>query len=299
MSGISPDITPVRPDRIDEVLDLIAGEQAHPDRGTTMLGDTRDGIAAELGDVEPDWTQSVRTARENGRLVGAVVGDWDTELGRAWILGPWVRGGDEAWDRWARPLVESVLEQLPENVGDWEMAADVSHVRMARLGADFGLTPTETSHIYSVDAATVASWAGPTSDVRPGVAADREAIRPLHDSEFPASYATVEHLLPDSPDGKYDVLVAMDGPTLLGYAAGRVQADGEGYLDFIAVADVARGRGTGRDLMAAICRPLISASTTGQVHLTVQDKRTPAQRMYESLGFRRSLSIVGYRRTSG
>ena len=91
----------------------------------------------------------------------------------------------------------------------------------------------------------------------------------------------------------------MDGPILLGYAAGRVQPDGEGYLDFIAVADAARGRGTGKDLMTAICRQVIAASTTGKLHLTVQDHRAPARRMYESLGFTRSLSIVGYRHKSG
>jgi ribosomal protein S18 acetylase RimI-like enzyme len=292
-------ITPVEPHEVEEALDLIAAEQAHPDRGTTMLGETRDGVAAELGDVEPSWTASLRVARDEGRLVGAVVGDWDTELGRAWILGPWVVGGDDEWNRWARPLVESVLEQLPDNVGDWELAADVSHVRMAQLGAELGLTPSEISHVYSVTAATVETWPPPAGEVRPGTRADLEAIRPLHDREFPASYATVEHLLPEPPDGKYDVMVATDGPTFLGYAAGRVQADGEGYLDFIAVSDAARGRGTGRDLMTAICRPVVAAATTGQLHLTVQDKRAPARRMYESLGFQRSLSIVGYRHHEG
>jgi ribosomal protein S18 acetylase RimI-like enzyme len=296
-------ITPVRADELDAVLDLIAAEQAHPDRGTTMLGETRDGIAAELGDVEPDWTASVRVARKDGRpdgdVVGAVVGDWDEELGRAWVLGPWVSGGDEEWRRWARPLVESVLEQLPGSVGDWELAADVSHVRMAELGAGLGLSPSEVNHVYTVDEAALATWPEPAHDVRAATPADLELIRPLHDREFPASYATAEHLVPDPPDGKYQVVVAVDGSTLLGYAAGRVQADGEGYLDFIAVSDAARGRGTGKDLMSALCRPVIAASTTRKLHLTVQDHRAPARRMYESLGFQRSLSIVGYRHKSG
>jgi hypothetical protein len=51
--------------------------------------------------------------------------------------------------------------------------------------------------------------------------------------------------------------------------------------------------------MVAVCRPVIAASTTGKLHLTVQDHRSPARRLYESLGFRRSLSIVGYRHKSG
>ena len=38
-------ITAVAPEDRDAVLDLIAAEQAHPDRGTTMLGEERAGIA--------------------------------------------------------------------------------------------------------------------------------------------------------------------------------------------------------------------------------------------------------------
>ncbi len=109
-----------------------------------------------------------------------------------------------------------------------------------------------------MDAATVGTWPEPSGEVRTATHADVETIRPLHDREFPASYATAEHLVPETPDGKFQVVVAADGPQLLGYAAGRVQPDGEGYLDFIAVADVARGRGVGRDLMAAVCRPVIA-----------------------------------------
>jgi hypothetical protein len=92
-------ITPLRSDEVDQALDLIAAEQADPSRGTTMLGDTREGIAAELGEVSPDWRVTARAVRENGRIVGAVVGDWDAEVGRAWILGPWVAGDDDAWLR--------------------------------------------------------------------------------------------------------------------------------------------------------------------------------------------------------
>ncbi len=296
VTSAQPTIEPVPTADLDEVLDLIAAEQAHPDRGTTMLGETRDGIAAELDDLEPDWRGSVRAVREEGRLVAAVLGDWDAELGRAWIHGPWVAGGDaELWARWSRPLVDAVLAQLPDGIDDWELAADASHVLMASLGADLGLSPSEANHVYTVEAAAVAGWPDPSGEVRPAGVADRDAVRPLHDQEFPATYAPVETLLPDPPDGKYVVVVATDGGRLLGYAAGRVQADGEGYLDFIAVSDDARGRGTGRDLMAAVCRPVIDASTTGKLHLTVQDHRVPARRLYESLGFVPSLAIVGYR----
>ena len=96
------------------------------------------------------------------------------------------------------------------------------------------------------------------------------------------------------------MLLAEEGSRFLGYAAGRVQPDGAGYLDYLAVPDAARGHGAGRDLLVAIGRYLVDAAPHHDVNLTVQDHRAPARRLYESLGFELQLSIVGYERpTSG
>ena len=149
--------------------------------------------------------------------------------------------------------------------------------------------------MYAASAAAAAGWPDPVLTIRPATAADRETIRPLHDQEFPATYAGLERLLPDEPDGKFHVLVAEEGSRFLGYAAGRVQPDGDGYLDYLAVPDAARGHGAGRDLLVAIGRYLVDAAPHHDVNLTVQDHRTPARRLYESLGFELQLSIVGYR----
>ncbi len=290
------DVAPVEADDLDAVLDLIAAEQAEPARGTTMLGDTRDGIAAELGEVEPDWTATVRAAREDGRVVGAVVVDRDDEAGRAWIQGPWVAGGDDVWARWARPLLDAALEQLPAGTERVEMNGDVANVRMAALASELGWTTSEVSHVFVAGAGAAESWPDPGVKIREATAAERETIRPLHDQEFPATYAPVDRLLPDEPDDKFHVIVAEDGERFLGYAAGNVQPDGAGYLDYLAVSDAARGHGAGRDLLVAISRWLVDTAPKSDVNLTVQDHRTPARRLYESLGFTRQLSIVGYSR---
>ncbi len=292
---IDPVIDQPSADELDAVLDLIAAEQAQASRGTTYLGDTRDGIRAELEGLEPGWAATVRVVREDGELVGAVVGEWDTSIGRAWVMGPWVAGDESAWQRHARPLVEAALAQLPAGVEDRELAGEVANTRLAGLAADLGWPAGEVNHVFVADAQAAAGWPDPLVTTREATAADRETIRPLHDQEFPASYADVERLLPDEPDGKFWVHIAEDGPLFLGYAAGRVQPDGDGYLDFIAVPDVARGRGSGRDLLVSIGRRLVEAAPHHNVNLTVQDHRLPARRLYESLGFRLDLSMVGYR----
>jgi ribosomal protein S18 acetylase RimI-like enzyme len=289
-------ITPVPADALDEVLDLVAGQQADPSRGTTMLGDERDGIAAELDDLEPPWGSTIRVVREEGRAVAASLVEWDEENARAWVFGPWVVGGDDDWARWARPLVEVALAQLPAGIERVELAGEVANVRMAALAEELGWTASEVNHVYAASATAAAGWHDPVTTIRPATAADRETIRAVHDQEFPATYATMERLLPDEPDGKFHVLIAEDGPRFLGYAAGRVQPDGDGYLDYLAVPDAARGHGAGRDLLVAIGRYLVDVAPHHDVNLTVQDHRTPARRLYESLGFELHLSIVGYSR---
>ena len=259
-----------------------------------MLGEEREGVAAELADLAPGWGSTVRVAREDGRVVAASLVEWDEETARAWVFGPWVAGGDEAWARWARPLLDAALEQLPAGIDRVELAGDVTNVRMAALADELGWEASEVSHVFAAAAAAASGWPDPVLTIRPATAADRETIRPLHDQEFPATYARVERLLPDEPDGKFHVLVAEEGSRFLGYAAGRVQPDGAGYLDYLAVPDAARGRGAGRDLPVAIGRYLVDAAPHHDVNLTVQDHRTPARRLYESLGFTLQLSIVGY-----
>jgi ribosomal protein S18 acetylase RimI-like enzyme len=293
---MSEPITVVDAHELDSVLDLIAGEQASLARGTTMLGEEREGVAAELDELEPGWRQTVRVAREGGRVVGASLVEWDVESARAWIFGPWVPGDDDAWARWARPLLEAGLAQLPPGTDRVELGGDVSNVRMAALAAELGWSTSEVSHVFSADGRSAASWPEPSVSIRQATAEDRETIRPLHDQEFPATYASVERLLPADGGGKFQVLVAEDGPRFLGYAAGQVHPDGEGYLDYLAVSDAARGHGAGRDLLVAIGRWLVANAPKHDVHLSVQDHRTPARRLYESLGFTRQLSMVGYAR---
>ena len=55
------------------------------------------------------------------------------------------------------------------------------------------------------------------------------------------------------------VRYAEDG-RFLGYGAGRVQPEGSGYLDFIAITPDARGTGAGLGLLATICRWIIEAA---------------------------------------
>ncbi len=285
---------------LDAVVALIADQQQQRERQVVYVGEQPDGIRAELEALDPRWTETVRIVGGSGWPRAAVLSEWDRTIGRAWIFGPWVDGDDEAWERWAGPLVSSQVAQLPPTVTSLELSGTTENERLARLAAELGWPVTETNFAYVFRAASSDELAqAPEDGLRGVVAEDLGLIAPLHDVEFPATYFSARQLLERAAAGEHVVLVATsaDG-RFAGYAAGRVQPDGTGYIDFVAVEPSARGAGAGRRLVTGLVRRLLPQSTTGEVHLTVQEHRAPARALYTSLGFERDIGFVGYRSPS-
>lgn len=288
----------VTPDALDAVVTFIATQQSRPERNVTYLGTDRAAIRAELDDLHPAWATTVRVVYdESGSISGVVLVEWDDEVGRAWVHGPWVAGDDTAWQRWARPLYDAAAEQVPPAVTDLELSGDVANTGLAALADELGWSPTETNYAYALRADVAAGWPEVVTDgVRAVLDADLDAIRQLHDSEFPATYWSAEQLVERAHAGAQTVLV-IDDPTgqVAGYAAGRVQPDGEGYIDFLAVDEATRGRGGGRRLVVELATRLLVESSNGRVCLTVQEHRAPARGLYTALGFTLEAAFRGYR----
>jgi ribosomal protein S18 acetylase RimI-like enzyme len=287
------------PAELDEVVAFIAAQQARLDRRCTYVGLEADGIRAELDALTPAWAETVRTvADREGGLRGVVVVEWDEALGRSWILGPWVSDDDTAWRATAPVLLDAALDQLPDDITRHEVCGDVSHGLLAELAAGRGWHRSEVNHALVADRATIEAWPDRPAgdDLRPATANDLEFIRPLHDAEFPDTYASADQLL--AADGEDDWVVLVD-EARTGYAAGKVQPDGEGYIDFVAVHPDARGRGIGRRLVVALGQDLLAACRSGRVNLTVAERRTDARALYERLGFRTDESFVAHRSWTG
>jgi ribosomal protein S18 acetylase RimI-like enzyme len=290
----------LKQDELRDAVAFIAAQQAHADHRISYVGNDATGIVAELGGLKPSWATTARVLRDGTRIVGVVIAEWDDDLGRAWILGPWVLDDGEGWMAGAATLLDAALAQPPSTVTRYEMSGDVANRRLAELAASRGWTPTEPHHLLVADAAVVAAWpAGggrQTASLRAASRDDIGAIAALHDVEFPDTYASAMQLVDGQLDGSRIVLVADDGHGgVVGYVAGEVHNDGEGFIDFVAVDPAARGAGIGRDLVMTVTRRLLDRSRLGRVGLTVQDHRTPARNLYERLGFRSDGSLVAYR----
>ncbi|HEU4839794.1 MAG TPA: GNAT family N-acetyltransferase, partial [Ilumatobacteraceae bacterium] len=288
---------------LDAIVALIAAEQVRTDRHIIYVGHEPDGIRAELADVQPPWTETVRVVRERGgRVLGCGLCEWDLDLGRSWLFGPWIDGDDATWDRAARPLVDALLAQLPPGIRSHELSGTVDNERLRRLADELGWPTTEVNYAYVLEAGQAGEAPPVVADdgLRGVVADDLGLVAPLHELEFPNSYFSAHQLVERAATGEQTVLVATtDDGHFAGYAAGRVQPDGCGYIDFVAVDPAARGAGAGRRLVTGLVRRLLPHAPKREVHLTVQEHRTPARALYAALGFRPDVGFVGYRSPAG
>ncbi len=278
---------------------LIVGEQCRPDRMIPALGDEPEGVRAELQALDPPWVETARVVRDSdGRIVGAVLVELDAELGQAWILGPWVAGDGEAWLRFARSLVEAALAQVPATFTGRTLSGHTDNVRLAELAGQLGWRPGPVNHVLVADRSLIDGWPDDEviNDLRPGTVDDVAAVEVLHEAEFAGTYATADQLLrgSDVDDGPVVLVAEGDGDGIVGYVAGRIHPDGEGFIDFLAVSPKYRRLGLGRRLVIALTRQLIVRAAKGQVCLAVRDERAAARALYDQLGFRQLQSMVGY-----
>lgn len=270
-------------------LDLIVTSQQQPATACSYVGTERAGVLAELEALEPPWQETLQVVEEDGVVVAAACGDWDEETGRAWIHGPWTRDPD-AWQRHARTMLDAVVALTPTAVDDYEISAAPAHTAMADLARRLGWHTSDVNYAYVARSAE--GWPEDETGVRPATADDLDRIGALHDAEFPGTYATARALLADAD--RVTLVLEHEG-RFAGYASAEVKPDGEGYLDFIAVAEGCRGRGLSRPLLAAIGRRMLAGSETASVNLTVKQGNHPAVALYERFGFVRDAELVGYR----
>jgi ribosomal protein S18 acetylase RimI-like enzyme len=278
---------------LDAVVALLAVEQPQPERNVPLLGNDASAIRADIESLEPAWNEAAFVARDSkgAGIVAVAFAEWSDDPARVWVYGPWVARDDSAWNAQAPALLDAVLGATPDHLTEYELSGDVANVRLARLAAARGLQASEVNLALALDFADAASWMVDPR-VRHARADDEPLIAPLHDAEFPNTYASAAQLVAGADDRV--VLIADDG-AFRGYAAGRVMPDGEGYVDFVGVTPDARGEGLGRALVTSIVAELATRGGRPRVCLTVQEHRAPARALYNSLGFRQDAAIVGYR----
>ena len=154
--------------------------------------------------------------------------------------------------------MQAALDQLPATITSHELSGTVENERIRRLADSLGWPATEVNFAYVLAAADAGALLSQDDGLRGVVPEDHGWIAPLHELEFPNTYFSAQQLIERAGTGAHVVLVATtaDGHAA-GYAAGRIQPDGIGYIDFVAVEPSVRGGGAGRRLVSGLARRLL------------------------------------------
>ena len=276
---------------LDGLVALAVAARARPDRHIPYLGESSEGLRAELIEVAA-WSDRIVVARgPDGGLRGWLLPDLDEDMGRVWWFGPFV-GEGEGWRAVAEALYAHALERLPAGITQQEMCAGPDHTELAAFAEDHGLERRKASIALTATAPPPSAASQLGVSIRPLAAADVPAVAALHDVLFPNTHTPGEALVGAEDPGKLR-LVTGEGPA--GYVAAEVQPDGSGYVDFLGVQPARRREGFGRALVVAATQALFDRGVP-HVHLTVGEDNVGAIALYTSIGYVAERPLVPYRR---
>ncbi len=89
----------------------------------------------------------------------------------------------------------------------------------------------------------------------------------------------------------------VDGDTVQGYIVCRVEpAAGQGYIDYIGVAETIRRNGIGRRLLAAALRWMFTDPAVNRADLVVTTTNEAALGLYAALGFEQERIMRAFRK---
>jgi ribosomal protein S18 acetylase RimI-like enzyme len=228
-------------------------------------------------------------AKYDERIVGVLGSEYDQELGRGWLWGPFAQIEDRT--HLARKLFDGLLSALPKAIRRLDAFLNLEN----RWGYEFymtqGFREDVKAHVYI---ANREDWQGGMTQASIPINHELKAsFCALHPMIFPNAYYSAQRVL-DQIDGNHQVFVQTDGNQVLGYVFASVSSDAdEGEIEFLGVQPGSRHKGLGRKLLKSALYWLFVESKVTHVTLTVNDNNVNARSLYEEVGFRLKYSGVG------
>jgi ribosomal protein S18 acetylase RimI-like enzyme len=290
-------IGPMDTEHLPAVAGAVARWQSDPRTHVCYLSMDADAIASELTELEPAGLDAGLVALRDGQVVGCLSAEWDTDPPRVWWYGPFVDPADPEADDIVDVLYERMRFSLPRSVVEEELAVDDRHVTVAAFAARHGFERVDdASAVFVLQTATASVDRGVGVDVMEIEDADRSAVAALHDRLFPGTHSTGGRIA--SGEHHQVLLVAHSADRPVGYLAGEVQTDGEGYIDYLGVEPDHRGQGIGKALVLAAVGALRGLGCH-RISLTVRESNHAARRLYRSLGFTEERLLRPWRKGFG
>jgi ribosomal protein S18 acetylase RimI-like enzyme len=271
-----------------ELARFVAAHNGDPAHHIGFLGDEASDVTAELTDLDEDTVFGL--ARDaDGRLGGLLGLEWDTEIGRAWLLGPWTATADESADADLMDRLYAAVERaIPDGLAEREIFCASANAAVIAFAGRHGFGPPGEQAILTFPRARLADLAPVTLPTLTARHVDQ--FMALHDSAFPGTHTPAAALL----DKDQPIWAAVDGDTLLGYVTLKLRPEfDDAQIDYLAVAEPARGRGIGASLVAAALHLAFADERITSMELVTGDPI--ARRLYERVGFTLSSDMRSFR----
>lgn len=288
-------IVPLEETNLEQGIHFITRLNTNLEHRISYFGETREEIAADLKASQPPEGYGFIAVDKGGKLCGLFGVELDKELGRCWLLGPFVDHGD--WDVIADQLYDAILTALPGEITNQELYFPQQNKGLYEFALRHGF------EFYSAGA-VLTLYPGQELNIPKSRNQDldeehTEQFLSLHDALFPNTYYSGEQLLKLAEEDDKHLLVHQVDDKIAGYIFIQVrEAAQDGYIDFIGVDENHRRQGIGRLLAASGIKWAFQFPFVQKITLTVKPDNAPAVRMYHSLGFETESVANGYRKNT-
>lgn len=265
-----------------ELGGFIAGRNGDRARNIGYLGDRPGDVTAELHELEGDFTFAV-ARNGSGEIVATLGMEWDPEVGRAWVLGPWA-DTPELMDE----LYTTVDATVPAAIGEREIFCDVTNTAVAAFAGRHGFGEPKPNTILTFRREHLAGLA-PVTLPRLTPPYEGQFVA-LHDRAFPGTHTPASALLASGQP----VWIELAGTEVLGYVTLKLRPEhDDAQIDYVAVHEDARGRGVGGRLVAAALH--LAFADERITHMDLVTNNPVARRLYERVGFTLVQEMFSYR----
>jgi GNAT superfamily N-acetyltransferase len=278
------------PASFEAMVAFIAGINGNAEDHIGFFDTTDEDIARSLRGLTLPVEEGFRMALQDGEIAGVLGIEADPEVGRAWIYGPLVR--HPQWMAVADQLYAAALPAIPPGISQQQIFCDGRNHNCRNFAARHGFTLTNEATIMALSRAELECV--PNAVAPPIEERFYAQFRELHSRLMPNAYFTAQQIL-DRLGADSHLLIAAEWDHLVGYISFQAGPGvAEAYIDFVAVAEPARGQGHGTQLVAAAVHRAFEPPGIDVIRLTVNASNLPALRLYERLAFCAERTMMGF-----
>lgn len=279
MAGVRIEVTrrdALDPTALAEIAAFVGAANADPTQHIGYVDTSAAEATATLSELDAEAVFALGRDAD-GALVGVLAAEWDTELGRTWLYGPWGAAPDG--------LYAAVRAHLPPDAAEHELFCDAANTSVAAFAARHGFTLQGEHMILELSRAAVAGLPPAATPAGPIPADQRDAFTALHETCFPDTHTGAAAILAGERHYLPPLGVLTDG-ALVGYVALTAEPEfGRAQVEYLGVAPGHRGRGLATDLVRSAVHTAFRDPRVGVVSLTVSATNPAALRVYQKAGF--------------